>query len=57
MMMRTISELNVPGYIAPPHFMPEVDSKSASTAASVPDPVPWEPGLSIPREKHAPLNQ
>jgi Pyruvate/2-oxoacid:ferredoxin oxidoreductase delta subunit len=26
MMMRTISEFNAPGYIAPPHFMPEVDS-------------------------------
>lgn len=26
MMMRTISEFNAPGYMAPPHFIPEVDS-------------------------------
>lgn len=30
MMMRTISEFNAPGYIAPPHFMPEVDSNKCS---------------------------
>ncbi len=25
-MMRTVNELNMPGFIAPPHFMPELDS-------------------------------
>jgi len=30
MMMRTISEFNAPGYIAPPHFMPEVDEEKCA---------------------------
>ena len=30
MMMRTISEFNAPGLMAPPHFMPEVDSDTCS---------------------------
>ncbi|MCP4751513.1 MAG: 4Fe-4S dicluster domain-containing protein [Proteobacteria bacterium] len=30
MMMRAISEFNSPGYIAPPHFMPEVDAKKCT---------------------------
>jgi len=30
MMMRTISEFNAPGYIAPPHFMPEVNADRCS---------------------------
>lgn len=30
MMMRTIGEFNAPGYMAPPHFMPEVDADKCS---------------------------
>jgi len=30
MMMRTISEFNAPGYMTPPHFMPEVDPNKCS---------------------------
>ncbi|MBU4319343.1 MAG: 4Fe-4S dicluster domain-containing protein [Proteobacteria bacterium] len=30
MMMRTISEFNAPGYIAPPHFLPVVDDSKCS---------------------------
>ncbi len=30
LMMRTISQFNAPGYMAPPHFMPEVDDKKCT---------------------------
>ena len=30
MMMRSISQFNAPGYMAPPHFMPEVDEKKCT---------------------------
>lgn len=30
MMMRTISQFNAPGYMAPPHFMPDVNSDKCS---------------------------
>jgi Pyruvate/2-oxoacid:ferredoxin oxidoreductase delta subunit len=33
MMMRSISQFDSPGYIAPPHFMPEVDEKKCSYCA------------------------